>query len=74
MMVNHIIVIIRYVLLMRSNKSTDCYPFHGGRTTTTTTNTTHHHYYYSNGSWLTTEDNGGALGMNEGGKTGADGT
>ena len=37
MMENHIIVIIPCVLPMRSNKSTDCYPFHGGRTTTTTT-------------------------------------
>jgi hypothetical protein len=34
---NHIIiVIIRCVLLMRSNKNTDCYPFHGGITNTNT--------------------------------------
>jgi len=38
---NHIIVIIRYVRLMRRSISADCYPFHGGRTTTTaTTNST----------------------------------
>jgi hypothetical protein len=33
---DHIIVIIHYVLLMRRNKSADCYPFHGGIAATTT--------------------------------------
>lgn len=36
MMENHIIVIIPCVLLMRSNKSTDCYHFHGGIINTNT--------------------------------------